>query len=83
MLLKDPGYIFSLATFLSLSLNDNVYVEILLQIFDHLGMSWDLRWAISSCEELKSYEEKKKASEPINPTMAQVWVYMRFFVCRV
>nr|POF16890.1 serine/threonine-protein kinase atm [Quercus suber] len=44
-----------------------------LQIFYHLGMSWDLRWTTSSCERIKFFLEKQKVfSEPVIPTTNQL-----------
>ncbi|XP_010243049.1 PREDICTED: serine/threonine-protein kinase ATM isoform X1 [Nelumbo nucifera] len=44
-----------------------------LQILDHLGMAWDLRWDASPDENIKSYQGKKRISlEPIIPTVAQL-----------
>ncbi|KAM4115239.1 hypothetical protein ACJW30_04G133500 [Castanea mollissima] len=49
-----------------------------LQIFYHLGMSWDLRWTTSSCERIKFFLEKQKVfSEPVIPTTNQLsWLNM-------
>lgn len=51
-----------------------------LQIFYHLGMSWDLRWTTSSCERIKFFLEKQKVfSEPVIPTTNQVSCYQPCF----
>lgn len=44
------------------------------QIFYHLGKAWDLRWS-SSCENMDTSSERQKLlSEPVVPTVDQVFV---------
>ncbi|KAK9278063.1 hypothetical protein L1049_027621 [Liquidambar formosana] len=49
-----------------------------LQILDHLGTAWDLRWTSSPCEKIKFYPDKQKVfSEPVIPSMDQLsWLNM-------
>ncbi|XP_042498310.1 serine/threonine-protein kinase ATM isoform X2 [Macadamia integrifolia] len=44
-----------------------------LQILDHLGMSWNLRWKSSPSGTIKYHQEKQKIfSESITPTLAEL-----------
>ncbi|KAL5723782.1 non-specific serine/threonine protein kinase [Ranunculus cassubicifolius] len=50
-----------------------IYSSIMkLQILDHLGMAWDLRWKSSLNEKTGSLLGKKMFSEPITPTIDQL-----------
>ncbi|XP_077244126.1 serine/Threonine-kinase ATM-like protein isoform X2 [Tasmannia lanceolata] len=53
---------------------ENIYSAIVkLQILNHLGMAWDLRWKPSPCGKMKFYQDVPRIfSEPIIPTMSQM-----------
>ncbi|PIA61953.1 hypothetical protein AQUCO_00200149v1 [Aquilegia coerulea] len=50
-----------------------IYSSIIkLQILDHLGMAWGLRWKSSRSENTRSHLEKERVSEPAIPTLDQL-----------
>lgn len=57
----------------SMESTEYIYSSIIeLQILDHLGMAWDLRWKSSHNEKRRSHFEKKMFSEPTIPTLDQL-----------
>ncbi|ERN06689.1 hypothetical protein AMTR_s00058p00205060 [Amborella trichopoda] len=52
---------------------EHIYSTILkLQILDHLGQAWNLRWKPISCQKQKFYLKQEALCEPIIPNMEQL-----------
>lgn len=63
-----------ISVFLIKKFSFNFVFNFLLQIFFHLGIAWDLRWATSPRDGIKFHLNKPKViSEPAIPTMDQVF----------